>query len=111
MNKIYFEKKSNFYPQILIPEKILNSFDPVELRKEMKVTDKFVITYVGAHGLANGLHQILDTAEILKDTNVVFWLIGKGMKRDTLIEDAKKKTKFLILAFASGISEKSFIIP
>lgn len=74
-----------------LSEKILNSFDPVELRKEMKVTDKFVITYVGAHGLANGLHQILDTAEILKDTNVVFWLIGKGMKRDTLIEDAKKR--------------------
>lgn len=74
-----------------LSEKILNSFNPTGLRKEMNVTDKFVITYVGAHGLANGLNQILDTAELLKDTNVVFWLIGKGMKRDALIAEAKKR--------------------
>lgn len=74
-----------------LSEKILNSFNPAGLRKEMNVTDKFVVTYVGAHGLANGLNQILDTAELLKDTNVVFWLIGKGMKRDALIAEAKKR--------------------
>ena len=35
MNKIYFEKKSNFYPQILIPEKILNSFNNELSKKDI----------------------------------------------------------------------------
>ena len=76
---------------VSLAQKTMNSFNPSELRKELMVEDKFVIIYVGAHGLANGLHQILDTAEVLKDTNVVFWLIGKGMKRNELIQMAHKR--------------------
>jgi glycosyltransferase involved in cell wall biosynthesis len=53
--------------------------------------DKFVIVYVGAHGPINGLHQILDTAELLLDANIVFWLIGKGMKRNELMTEALKR--------------------
>ncbi len=71
-----------------LSEDILHSFDPKILRTKRGVEGKFVITYVGANGLANGLHQILDAAELLTDTNVVFWLIGNGMKRNELIAEA-----------------------
>lgn len=74
-----------------LSENLLLTFDPQILRKQKGAMDKFVIIYVGAHGLANGLQQILDTAELLKDTNVVFWLIGKGMKRNELMVDAFKR--------------------
>ena len=84
---IYIPNAADF----ALSEPVLNSFDPEILRTEKGVKDKFVITYVGAHGLANGLGQILDTAELLTDTNVVFWLIGKGMKRNELISEAARR--------------------
>ena len=74
-----------------LPDKLLEEFDPKLLRKERNVIDKFIIVYVGAHGVANGLHQVLDAAERLRDTNVLFWLIGKGMKRRELIADANSR--------------------
>lgn len=69
----------------------LASFDRSKLRGDLQCVDKFVIVYVGAHGLANGLFQILDAAEKLKDSDVVFWLIGKGMKRNELIKASQER--------------------
>lgn len=74
-----------------LTEPLMLNFDSNKLREERGAINKFIIVYVGAHGLANGLHQILDTAELLTDTNVVFWLIGKGMKREELISDANRR--------------------
>lgn len=65
---------------------LLENFDVHSFRTEQGWNNKFVITYVGAHGVANGLHQIVETAEILKDTHVLFVLIGDGMKKAELIK-------------------------
>lgn len=66
---------------------ILPSFDPKEFRKQHDIgLDKFVITYVGAHGVANHLIHAIETAELLKDTNVLFLLIGEGMQKKMLKE-------------------------
>ncbi len=64
-----------------ISEEILISTDRKKLREEKGWDDKFVITYVGAHGVANGLTQILETAKMLRDTNVLFVLVGTGMEK------------------------------
>lgn len=69
-------------------EELLNTFDAQKFRQEKNWQDKFIITYVGAHGVANGLHQVLETAKLVADTNVVFVLVGDGMKKKTLIEQA-----------------------
>jgi glycosyltransferase involved in cell wall biosynthesis len=96
---ILIEKKNiNSLKVIYIPnaadfnlsEELLQNFNPENFRKEKGVEDKFVITYVGAHGKANGLHQILQTAKLLEDTNVVFWLIGKGMYKPKLVQEAEE---------------------
>lgn len=84
---IYIPNGSDFK----MTDQIINNYDPLEIRNKKEAVGKFIIVYVGAHGLANGLNQILDTAELLHDTNVVFWLIGKGMKRKELINDAQKR--------------------
>jgi len=68
---------------------LLANFDYKQFRKNLDWEDKFVITYVGAHGVANGLHQINETAELLKDTNVHFVLIGNGMKKEELKAQAE----------------------
>ena len=60
---------------------------------------KFVITYVGAHGVANHLEQVLDAGDALKDTNVLFLLIGQGMEKDRLMKlaDERKVTNVRFL--------------
>jgi glycosyltransferase involved in cell wall biosynthesis len=65
--------------------KVNKEFDAIAFRNKHNVSkDSFVITYVGAHGVANYLDQILETADILRDKNIVFWLIGDGMEKNRL---------------------------
>lgn len=77
-----------------LSDNLLDSFDRDRFRDDMGWTDKFVITYVGAHGVANGLDQILETAILLKDTNVLFVLVGAGMEKKRLIQ---KKLQYEIM--------------
>lgn len=71
-----------------LSEKLLNDFDRDAFRKEHGMDGRFVITYVGAHGVANYLEQLLDAGEALSDTNVLFLLIGQGMEKDRLVKMA-----------------------
>lgn len=73
-----------------LSEKILKTFDRETFRKQNDLENRFVITYVGAHGVANHLDQLLDAGKSLEDTNVLFLLIGQGMEKDRLIEKAKE---------------------
>jgi len=74
-----------------ISDEILEHFDPGQFRRDHGLNDFFVITYVGAHGVANHLVQLLDTAELLRDTNVLFMLIGSGMEKEMLMEEARNR--------------------
>jgi glycosyltransferase involved in cell wall biosynthesis len=68
----------------------LNLFQPqkidIELNNSLKFTDKFVISYFGTFGLAQGLESILRAAEILIDnTAIQFLFIGDGADREKLL--------------------------
>lgn len=67
-----------------LSESLLNNFDREKFRSEHGLTGKFVITYVGAHGVANHLQQVLEAGKVLEDTNVLFLLIGQGMEKEKL---------------------------
>lgn len=68
--------------------KVTPEFNLVDFRNENNIDqDAFVITYVGAHGVANHLMQVIDTAELLQDKNILFLLIGEGMEKNMLKED------------------------
>jgi glycosyltransferase involved in cell wall biosynthesis len=67
------------------------NFNAQEFKKTLGFDNNFVITYVGAHGVANHLIQIVETAELLCDTNVVFQLIGAGMQKEMLKDEVKKR--------------------
>ncbi|MCP4971593.1 MAG: glycosyltransferase family 4 protein, partial [Arcobacter sp.] len=73
-----------------ISEKLFSSFDKIKFRKKNGMDGKFVITYVGAHGVANGLNQVLDTASRLRNTNVLFVLVGTGMQKIKLMQKANE---------------------
>ena len=90
-----------------LAEKIQNnpSFDALEFKKELGLENKFVITYVGAHGLANHLIQLIDAAEKLTDTNIVFQLIGAGMQKEALMLEVKKRNLSNII-FRNPVSKQ-----
>ena len=67
-----------------LSEELLQHFDRESFRKQMGLDGKFVITYVGAHGVANNLQQVLKAGKKLEDTNLIFLLIGEGMEKEKL---------------------------
>ncbi|HET8886986.1 MAG TPA: glycosyltransferase family 4 protein [Salinimicrobium sp.] len=91
-NTLRDKKKVPESKMIMIPnasdfslsESLLETFDRDKFRNENELDGKFVITYVGAHGVANHLQQILDAGKALEDTNVLFLLIGQGMEKEKL---------------------------
>lgn len=78
----------------------LNDFDIVGFRKQLGWEDKFVVLYVGAHGIANNLIQLVNTAEILKDTKVHFVLIGNGMEKESLKIETQKRNLHNVMFLA-----------
>ncbi|RXI38896.1 glycosyltransferase WbuB [Malaciobacter mytili] len=60
-----------------------------ELRKKLDWENKKVFTYLGAHGLANDLMQIVEAAKIFSNNEkVLFVLIGDGMQKKLLKDKA-----------------------
>ena len=52
----------------------------------------FVVGYVGTHGMAHGLRNVLDTADRLRqETGVRFVLAGSGAERAQLMAEARKR--------------------
>ncbi|MCU7548486.1 glycosyltransferase family 4 protein [Chitinophagaceae bacterium LB-8] len=74
-----------------LSDSLLENFDRQIFRSKNDLNDHFVITYVGAHGVANHLQQVLDAGKLLEDTNVLFLLIGQGMEKEKLKKMAKER--------------------
>jgi len=56
-----------------------------------ELAEKFVISYVGTHGMAHGLETVLLAAEILRPyDNILFLLIGDGAERESLLNKRDK---------------------
>ena len=88
------KSKISFIPNacdFALSDVLLQTFDISNFRKELGWGDEFVITYVGAQGVANHLTQLLDAAEILLTENYRFVLIGEGMKKKELLNEVAKR--------------------
>lgn len=65
---------------------------PVSLIADLGLAGKFVILYLGAHGISQGLDVVLDAAIELSDTKeIVFILVGDGSKKEELMEKARSE--------------------
>jgi glycosyltransferase involved in cell wall biosynthesis len=61
-------------------------------RQVLGGTDKILVTFVGTHGVATGLDQILDAAELLSDDpRFAFAFVGEGAERDRLMASARAR--------------------
>ncbi|MDW8002985.1 MAG: glycosyltransferase family 4 protein [Deltaproteobacteria bacterium] len=74
----------------------LEQFSPREKNKRLTdllgVKDKFVVGYIGTHGLAHGLDFIIGAIEKLSDPDLHFLFIGDGARKRDLVSLAKKKS-------------------
>jgi glycosyltransferase involved in cell wall biosynthesis len=63
-----------------------------KLRADLQLEDKFVVLYIGAHGISQGLTSIVDAAAQLPDDRTVeFVFVGEGADRAKLIARAKER--------------------
>jgi len=87
----------------------LDQFKPIEGTNEVEerygFKDKFVVSFIGTHGMAHALDTVLRAAEILKDQKeVLFLLVGDGAERDRILKE--KETLGLENVLMLGQQEK-----
>jgi glycosyltransferase involved in cell wall biosynthesis len=62
------------------------------LAREFGVQGKFVIGYLGTHGMAHALHRVVDAAERLRHRDDIHFLfVGAGAARDSLVASARER--------------------
>jgi len=66
-------------------------FDPeaaAEVRKQLKLEDRFLICYIGTMGNAHGLETLIAAAEELQTAlpSAMFLLIGEGAEKERIVE-------------------------
>ncbi len=101
---IYIPNGSDFS----ISDRIMCNFNKIEFRKKHGLNGKMIITYVGAHGIANHLMQVIETAELLRDKEILFLLIGDGMEKNMLKEEVRKRNLQNVKFIDSVPKEKIF---
>ncbi len=75
-----------------LAEQTAEGFDALAFRQKMGWEGKLVLLYVGAHGVANRLMQLIDAAELLQDRpEVLFVLVGDGMRKPALQKAVKER--------------------
>lgn len=81
----------------------LFQLDPaaMEVRKQLKLEDRFLICYIGTMGNAHGLETLIAAADELQTArvNAMFLLIGEGAEKDRIVE----------LAAARGLTNIQFL--
>ncbi|NOR79251.1 MAG: glycosyltransferase [Methyloprofundus sp.] len=62
-----------------------------ELLTSLKLQDKFIIGYIGTHGMAHSLDFIINSIANIDDLNVHFLFIGDGAMKQALVSLAREK--------------------
>lgn len=66
----------------------------INLRNELRLENKFVVSYIGTMGRAHGLQTIIDAASILQSANpeIIFLLVGEGGEKEQLVALAHERS-------------------
>src|ERR1019366_323810 len=61
--------------------------DAANLKQSLGLEGRFVASFIGTHGMAHGLHTILEAADRLTgDPRIAFLLVGDGAERANLLK-------------------------
>lgn len=89
--------RENLITRGITPEKIhtipngadINYWQPTQtaptLRQKLNLKDRFVVLYIGAHGISQALSHILDSAALLRtNPDIHFLFVGDGAEKEML---------------------------
>lgn len=63
-----------------------------DLRTRLGLVDKFVVLYIGTHGISQALQQALDAAKELEaEKDIHFLFVGAGAEKEALQQQAKEQ--------------------
>jgi glycosyltransferase involved in cell wall biosynthesis len=62
-----------------------------ELTRALGLEGKFVAGYIGTHGMAHALETLLEAADRLRDSNIVFLFLGDGARKQVLRQMAAER--------------------
>ncbi len=84
--------------------------DQTVLKEKHGLQGKFIVSYIGTHGLSHALDKVLDTAAMLSDeADILFLLVGEGAEKENLKRKAKtlglKNVRFLDQISKSNLPE------
>lgn len=79
---------------------VLNGFDQSRIQKTAKeqqllkqydLQDSFIVGYIGTHGMAHALENVLHAAQLLlHEPRIKFMFVGAGARKENLVELAKQ---------------------
>jgi len=77
-----------------------------KLIEKLKLEGKFIVGYVGAHGLSNALDVLIDSAQLLRNEPIAIVLVGNGPEKEKLEEkvNASNLDNILFLPPVSKLS-------
>jgi glycosyltransferase involved in cell wall biosynthesis len=59
--------------------------DGRSMRAKLGLDDKFVVSYMGSHGISHGLSAVLDAAALQRDrSDILYLLVGEGAEKEML---------------------------
>jgi glycosyltransferase involved in cell wall biosynthesis len=59
--------------------------------KEYELDDKFVVSYIGTHGMAHALGTVLRAGKVLEnEKKILFLLVGDGAEREALLKEKER---------------------
>ena len=60
----------------------------IHLATSLEIKDKFVVGYIGTHGLSQGLTNAVLSAQYLGDENIHFLFVGEGAEKKKMLKEA-----------------------
>lgn len=74
------------------------------LLQELNLENKFIVGYIGTHGMAHSLDFIMNSIAEIKDNDIHFLFIGDGAMKKTIVNIAEK-LKLANVTFLNPISK------
>jgi len=77
----------------------------INLLNELKLQDKFIIGYIGTHGMTHGLDFIMNSISTIEDYKLHFLFIGDGAMKKSIVEIANN-LKLTNITFLDPITKE-----
>lgn len=77
------------------------------LLAELGLDGKFIVGYLGTHGMAHALESVLESASLLLDKDdILFLFVGSGAAKNKLIQESKKMILKNVIFYPAQPKEK-----